>query len=443
MTASHIKKVRQNNPKFSSPQAKQQTALTAIQKKLTGGRLTYRDIYAIMDEISKNRLGTVLTTYFAASGYSKEFSDQELYYLTKAMVETGKTLSFKGVVADKHSMGGIPGTRVTMIIVPIIASLGIKTPCTPSRAITTPAGTADDMEVLCPVTFSVKQIQSLVNRVGACIVWGGGVNLAPADDELINVERPLFHESFDKIIVSIMAKKIAAGNTHVLIEIPLGRHMKFKHRRDAEEAARKFIKIGRLFNLKIKPTIIPTLEPAGQGIGPHLEVRDVLRVLQQKANRSKDLEERSLTLAAELLDLCRQDKDIEKLFPPSAEKPASYTIVQSLLKSGQAWQKMQQIISAQGGQPEIDSEAFLPAKFARRRRASRAGRITEINSKALSAVARILGAPADRSAGINLHTKLGNRVKLGQTLFTLYSSDKIKLVEALDTLEYLPAYSVK
>src|SRR5687767_3237800 len=118
-------------------------ALEAIRKKLVGKRLSYKEIYAVMDEISNNRLGDVLTTYFVASGYSEGFSDDELYFLTKAMVETGEQLKFSGIVADKHSIGGVPGTRVTMILVPIIAAAGFKIPKSSSRAITTPAGTAD------------------------------------------------------------------------------------------------------------------------------------------------------------------------------------------------------------------------------------------------------------------------------------------------------------
>src|SRR5258708_40022153 len=155
-------------------------ALSAIQKKLVGKKLTYEEIYAIMDEISNSKLGDILTTYFAASGYAKGFSNQELYYLTKAMVETGEKLHFKGIVADKHSIGGIPGTRTTLIIVPIIAAAGFTIPKSSSRAITTPGGTADDMEVLAPVSFSEKEIYKIVEKTNGCIVWGGSIDMAPA-----------------------------------------------------------------------------------------------------------------------------------------------------------------------------------------------------------------------------------------------------------------------
>lgn len=183
-------------------------ALDAIRKKLLGKKLSYKEIYAIMDEIAKDRLGDILTTYFAASGYSKGFNDEELYFLTRAMVETGDRLSFRGIVADKHSIGGMPGTRTTLVLVPIVAAAGFRIPKSSSRAITTPGGTADVMEVLSRVEFSKKQIYKIVRQAGGCIVWGGRFNIAPADEEIIRVEEPLLFESYDKIVISIMAKKL-------------------------------------------------------------------------------------------------------------------------------------------------------------------------------------------------------------------------------------------
>src|SRR5882762_8931126 len=166
-------------------------ALQAIRKKLVGKNLNYKEIFAIMDAISHERLSPILTTYFAASGYSKGFTDEEIYFLTKAMMETGEKLEFKGIVADKHSIGGVPGTRTTLIVIPIVAAAGFLIPKSSSRAITTPDGTADDMEVLAKVEFTKKEIYDIVKKTNGCIVWGGSFHIAPADDILIQVEKPL------------------------------------------------------------------------------------------------------------------------------------------------------------------------------------------------------------------------------------------------------------
>src|SRR5690348_7288210 len=227
----------------------QQLAIEAIKKKLVGKRLSYNEIFAIMDEIANERLSPVLTTYFAAAGFKEGFNDEELYHLTRAMVATGPQLHFKGIVADKHSTGGVAGTRTTMIVVPIIAAAGYQIPKTSSRAITSPAGTADTMEVVAPVTFTPKQIEHLVGKAGGCIVWGGHLGLAPADDVLIQIEQPLAFESFDKILVSIMAKKVASGATHLVLDIPVGPTMKIQHFKDAEIIERKFTFLAKKFDI--------------------------------------------------------------------------------------------------------------------------------------------------------------------------------------------------
>src|SRR6266581_1716259 len=279
-------------------------ALDAIRKKLLGKPLTYKEIYAVMDEIAQQRLGDILTTYFAASGYSKGFSSEELYYLTKAMVETGEQLHFPGIVADKHSIGGVPGTRTTLIVVPIIAAAGFTIPKSSSRAITTPGGTGDDMEVLAPVTFTKEQIYRIVEKVNACIVWGGSVDIAPADDELIKVEEPLLLESYDKFLVSIMAKKIAFDSNHIIIDLPYGEHTKVLLAKDAELLKHKFEYLAEKFNVKMKVLVHKVEEPAGRGLGPLLEAREVLRVLERQPDAPRDLEEKALFIASELLDLC-------------------------------------------------------------------------------------------------------------------------------------------
>src|SRR3989344_294448 len=289
-----------NDISIDMAEERQQLAIEAIKKKLIGKSLSYPEIFAIMDEIANERLGPVLTTYFAAAGFKEGFSDEELYFLTSAMVATGPTLHFDGIVADKHSTGGVAGTRTTMILVPIIAAAGFQIPKTSSRAITSPAGTADTMEVVAPVTFSPKQIEALVGRAGGCIVWGGHLGLAPADDIIIQVEKPLAFESFDKIIVSIMAKKVASGATHVVFDIPVGPTMKITHFKDAETIARKFTFLAKKFGMKVVIDVNEALENAGRGIGPVLEVRDVFAVLSQDSDRPLALEAKALRLAGKL-----------------------------------------------------------------------------------------------------------------------------------------------
>lgn len=411
-------------------------ALSAIKKKLLGKKLSYQEIFSLMDEVAHERLGPILTTYFVAAGFKEGFSHHELYYLTKAMADTGAKLHFRGIVADKHSTGGLAGTRTTMILVPIIASAGFKIPKNSSRAITTPAGTADTMEVLAPVTFTPKQIQQIVYKVGGCIVWGGHLGLAPADDIIIQVEAPLSFESFDKIIVSIMAKKIAAGCTHLVLDIPVGQTLKVKHFKDAEIIAAKFNFLAKKFNIKVTVDINQALEPAGHAVGPTLEAHDVLKVLQQRPDRPFILEAKTLRLAGKLLDLCLSDSKKRK------DQENGEELARQILSSGKAYRKMQEIIKAQGGNPHITLEGIKLGKYKYEVPSHKRGIVTTFNNNDLTVIAKILGCPSDKQAGIYIERRIDERVDKNDILCILYSSDKWRLNEAKETLQHVPIYKI-
>jgi putative thymidine phosphorylase len=417
------------------PTTQNQLAIDAIKKKLKGKSLSYNEIFAIMDEIANERLGPVLTTYFAAAGFTEGFSNDELYHLTRAMVATGPVLHFKGIVADKHSTGGVAGTRTTMILVPIIAAAGFQIPKTSSRAITSPSGTADTMEVLAPVTFVPKQIEGLVAKSGGCIVWGGHLGLAPADDILIQVEQPLSFESFDKIIVSIMAKKVASGANHLVLDIPVGPTMKIQHFKDAEIIAKKFTFLAKHFNIHVTVDMSQIRQNAGRGIGPILEARDVLEVLEQHKDRPLALEAKALRLSGKLLDLCYADNSDMKHIQGE-------DVAREILVSGRALKKMREIIKNQGGDPDISSHDLKASHHKFEVLSPKKGRVHAIHNQEITVVSRILGCPTDKTAGIYLNTKLDEKVDKNDILCTLYSSDKYRLSEAKETLKNVGIYTI-
>lgn len=412
----------------------QLSAIKSIQKKLLGKKLSYREIYTLMDEIAQQRLSDVLTTYFVASSFREGYSEQELYHFTKAMVETGNRLHFKGIVADKHSTGGVAGTRTTMIIVPIVAAAGIKIPKVSSRAITSPAGTADSMEVLARVDLSLKQITDIVNRVGGCIAWNGRLGIAPADDIIIRVEEPLSFESFDKIIISVMAKKIAVGATHLVLDIPVGKTMKIKHFHDADRVREKFKNLALRFKMKVVFDVNETLEPAGRGMGPALEARDVLYVLEQRKERPLKLEAKALRLAGKLLDICFVDMNSKKSGEDEARR---------ILAEGTALKKFREIVRAQYGDDQVSSETFKIKAHTFEINANQSGKIREINNYNLNTLAKILGAPADKFAGLYLLKKLDEFVEKREPILKLYSSDRYRLKEAEVSFKNFPVYEIE
>lgn len=407
--------------------AERPKSIVAIQKKLLGKTLTEAEISAIIQDIVAGNLSEIQITYFVAASFAHEYTDGELYSLTKAMAETGEVLKFRGQVVDKHSVGGLAGNRTTMVAIPIVSSLGLLMPKTSSRAITSPSGTADTMEVLAPVSFTAQQIQQIVAKVGACLVWGGGLNLAPADDRIIKVSYPLALEPYTKMLVSIMAKKVACGVDTLIIDMPVGPTTKIPDMATAEKLEARFAMLGKRFGMKVKVMKILSSDPVGAGIGPALEARDVLRVLQQKADRPMDLEDKAIKLASELLELAGK-----------AKPGRGAEMARKQLASGAAWKKMQQIIAAQGGDAGIDSEKVTLGAHKLYVNAPRAGRVKMIDNRALNDLARTLGAPSQKLAGVYLNRKMGDSVAKGERLFTCYAAtvDRIELAkQALAKLE--------
>jgi thymidine phosphorylase len=428
-----------DDKKILQEQADQQDALNAIRKKLVGKTLNYKEIYCIMDQIAKQRLDKVLTTYFTASGYSRGFTDHELYFLTKAMVETGEKLHFEGIVADKHSIGGVPGNRTTLIVVPIIAAAGFLIPKSSSRAITT-SGTADDMEILAPVILSRKRILEIVKKIKACIVWGGSFNIAPADDVIINVEKELMFESFDKIIISIMAKKIAFGSTHVVIDVPYGNTLKVIHIKDAEILKKKFEYIAEKFNIKIKVLVHRTDQPVGKGIGPTLETRDALKVLEQTPDRPFDLEVRSINLAGNLLELCLKDSPVQLQEHVKQTYGNCMGWATKILHDGLALAKMKEIIYEQGGNPNINSSKLTPGKFVHSIKAQKDCVIKNIHNKNLTLLVKALGAPTLKKSGVYLDKKEGEKIKKNDVICTLYSEKVYNLNQGKKSMQQFPVF---
>jgi AMP phosphorylase len=298
------------------------------------------------------------------------------------------------------------------------------------------------MEVLANVTFTKEQIYKIVEKTNGCIVWGGGFKIAPADDEIIQVEEPLALESYDKILVSVMAKKIAFGSNHVVIDIPYGRTMKIHHKDDAESLARKFKYLADRFDMKLTTIISRASEPAGCGIGPLLEARDALKVLEQKEDRPIALEERSLKLAAELLKLC-----LENATDEIKEKSKNYSSeedwAKQILTSGDAHKRMLEIIEAQGGDLNITSDKLHAGPKEKDVKASRSGKVESVNNRNISIIAKILGAPQDREAGIYLQKRIGDKIEKNEIKFTIYAETDHRIEEAVDSLDMFPIYEVE
>lgn len=385
-----------------------------IRKKMDKEELFDKEIRQIVEDIVNEKLTDIELVAFVSASYMAGLTLEETASLTKAIVETGGRLNLKKKpILDKHSIGGVPGNRVTMIIVPIIASLGLTIPKTSSRAITSPAGTADTMEVLADVSFSIEELTEIVKKTNGCIVWGGAINLAAADDKLIRVRNPLSLDPEGMMLASIMAKKIAVGATHIVFDLPIGEEAKLQSIGEARHLEREFMNLSERFKINMRAIVTDGTQPIGRGIGPLLEARDVLWVLRNDKRGPTDLRDKATMLAGALLELCGKAKEGE-----------GQTIAEKQIANGAALKKMLQIIEAQGGDPKVNPDNLQPAQYTLDYEAERTGRITKLSNNAIAKIARAAGAPIDQEAGIFMYKRYGDFVKEGEKIFTVYSKSE-------------------
>lgn len=385
-----------------------------VRAKLYGKSLTDDALKSIMNDTVEGRYSDVQLSSFITA--CVDLTRKETISLTKAMSETGRHLTWNHhPIVDKHCIGGLPGNRTSMIIVPIIAAYGLTIPKTSSRAITSPAGTADTMEVLAPVDLSVENMKKVVEKEGGCIIWGGSVDLSPADDILVQIERSLDLDSSKQLVASVLSKKVAAGSTHILIDMPIGPTAKLRTKRAAKHLSSLFLTVGDAMDLELHIVMTDGLQPVGRGIGPVLEARDVLSVLRCEKTAPQDLRERSIFLAAKILEHCCIHSFDEAAL--EAER---------ILDDGRALKKFEAICEAQGGMRELRLAPFthvIPAPSQ--------GTIINIDNRLIARIAKFAGAPDSPGAGVDLHTPLGVLVEKGDPIFTIYASSKGELEYAL------------
>lgn len=410
-----------------------------IKKKLKGETLTFTEIFAIISDIVNNKLTEAEVAYFVSGVYLNGMNLDEITSLTRAMVKTGHQLDFhKKIIIDKHSIGGIEGNRTTPIVTSIVAAaidefkLNAIMPKTSSRAITSAAGTADVIETIAKVEFSIEEIRNIINKTNACLVWGGSLGLAPADDKIIQVERLLSLDPEAQLVASILSKKLAVNATHVLLDISYGRGAKMPNINAAKKLKDIFEKVAINLNLNLKVTLTDGSQPVGNGIGPALEMQDIIKVLRQDASRPLDLEIRALFLASELLS-----------FVLKISKEEATKISKQLLNSGRAFSKFEQIIAAQRGSLSKLEEKLALGRFKTDILAEILGTIAEVSNKRMSKVARMAGSPADNGAGIFLYKHVGDKVKKSEKLFTIYAETKEKLAYAKRIAERVQPVLVK
>jgi AMP phosphorylase len=395
-------------------------SLRYVRAKLRGERLRQHDMVTIVKDVVERHLSEVEIAAFLTALKIYGLSMGENEALSRAMVETGKTLDFgEAPILDKHSIGGLPGDKTSLLVVPIVAAAGFTIPKTSSRAVTSPAGTADRVETLCPVNLSINEIKEVVDKTNGCLVWGGALDLAPADDLFIQVEYPL---GIDPLLLpSIMSKKKAIGATHVAIDIPTGSGAKIKNMTEAYTLASDFVDLGMRLGLSIQCALTFGEQPLGHAVGPALEAQEALTALL--GDGPADLKEKAVSLAGMLFSMVGVEAGRQK--------------AEHMFKSGRAEKKLREIIEAQGGNPEVKPDEIPVGDKKAEVNANQAGRVLWISTEDIIHIAREAGAPKEKGAGVVLKAKLGEAVKKDGVMLEIYAERSSKLQSALELAQRL------
>ncbi len=393
-------------------------SLEAVHAKIQGVELSEEALDAVIADIAGRRYSKMEIAAFlvASAGF---LTTAEVLHLTRAMAKVGSRLSWPGdIVVDKHCIGGIPGNRTSMIVVPIVAAHGLTMPKTSSRAITSPAGTADTMEVLARVDLDIDEMRRVVAAENGCLVWGGHVNLSPADDVMIAVERPLNLDAPGQLVASILSKKIAAGATRLVIDLPVGPTAKVRTTAGAIHLRKLFEYVADQLGLVVDVMLSDGSQPVGRGVGPVLEARDVMNVLRSDPAAPPDLRDHALAIAGRVLD-----------FDPALRGGGGLERAQELLVSGAALAKMDRIIAAQGPPPQ----ASVLGALTRDVTAEDDGIVAGIDCYRIARLARLAGAPTDKGAGLDLLKRAGEPVRRGETLYRIHACLAVDFRLALES----------
>lgn len=402
-------------------------SLDAVRAKIRGEELSHDELRAVVEDLAAHRYSDLEVAAFLIASASF-MTTNEVLELTRCMADAGSRLDWqRPIVVDKHCIGGIPGNRTTMIVAPIVAAHGLTIPKTSSRAITSPSGTADTMEVLARVELEEDEMREVVDRCNGCIVWGGHVNLSPADDVMIAVQRPLSIDTPEQMVASILSKKIAAGSTHLLVDLPMGPTAKIRSNIHAQSVRKLFEFVASRLGLKAEVVITPASQPIGNGVGPALEARDVLQVLDNSPDAPADLREKSIWLAGRLLE-----------YDPDLPGGQGERRARELLEEGEARRSLDRMIEAQGPPPRPAPVGSLVYEA----RAESDGAVAAIDCFRIARIARLAGAPNDPGAGIDLLRKAGETVRKGEPLYRVHGLDPSDFSAARSAAEEESGYQI-
>lgn len=391
-----------------------------IKKKMNGERLDPDEINLIIEDTLNGMLTDVELAAFVLSNYFHGMSPDEIEWMTRSVINTGETLSFeRGIVVDKHSVGGVPGNKVAQILVPTIAAAGLLIPKTASRAITSASGTADTFGVLADVNIKVDELKEITENVGGAIVWSGATGISPASRKFINISRALRIDPEPHILSSLMSDKAAKNPKYVIIDIPIGEEAKVKDVEFGQKLANQFMELGRRMGILTATAITYGGQPVGRAVGPALEAKEALKAMEGRTGTPTSLMEKVFGLSGIIFEMAGKTGN-------------GRDYAKELFNSGKVLEKYKEIIEAQSGDPNISSDSVPIGDKVYEVTSNSDGSVVSINNTKIVKIARGAGAPKDKGAGVYIHKKKGEYVRNGETILTIYAEKEWKLTRAIE-----------
>jgi len=380
-------------------------SLSYVKKKINGNILSSSEYRAIIKDIGSRRYSnTDIASFLVASG--SFMSATEVLAMTEALVsEHALTWDDENIVVDQHCLGGVPGNKTDIVVMAIVAAYGLPMPKTASRSLTSCAGVADTFGVVANVELEDKQFQRLVKENRAALAYYNALSISDVNKLVFSIERQLGIVKQEHVVASMLAMKKSAGVTHLLVDIPVGPNSRIKSTNEAMRLRKLIEYIGDMSQMAVDVVITDGSEPVGYGVGPVLEARDVVRVLNNKPDAPEDLKEKSLFLAGKILE-----------FDPKLRGGQGYAVAKELLQSGAALATFNRIAAAQGRQ-----SAQQMGHLSRDIVASTSGVVESIDNSRIIKIGVWAGAGQHEGAGVDLFKKVGDTVREGDPLYRIYS----------------------
>ncbi len=401
-------------------------SLASIKRKIAGNILSAGEYASIVNDIVSHRYSNMdIASFLVASG--SFMTAPEVLALTEALIgDDVIRWDNEGIVVDCHCFGGVPGNKTDIIITAIVAAYGLPMPKTAAHSLTSCAGVADTFAVLSNVDIDEDKLKSLVKENRAAIADFNVLPIAEGSKIVSTVERHLGLLQLQHLAASILAIKLAAGVTHLVLDIPVGPNSRIKSTNEAMRLRKLVEYVGDMLSLEVDAVITDGSEPIGNGIGAVLEARDIMKVLRNKEDAPQDLLEKSLFLAGRVLE-----------FDPKLRGGQGYAVAKEILTSGRALEALNKIIYSQGKAPQPQL-----GHLTRDIVATQSGVVESINNARINRIGVLAGASQYPGAGLDLLKKVGDPVEQGETLYRIHSVNSTDFAFANSVVDGNTGYEI-